>query len=456
MMVLLGITLLLTLGALCWLVHESVQRHLLELDTDELNVIADTVSRRLAERGTRSAAAVLEGAVSGHHGVYFEARDVTGAPLYAMPGADLSLLFEGAPAKRILSRGLTRWEDGNEGYRGALVVGADRAMIAVAGETTFHDAYLNELSRVLWLCASAAGLFALGAGWIATHYTHAPIRALARQIKEIDKEDLHHRLNADGVPTELLPIVESFNDLLERLAASFDRLKDFSADVAHELRTPVTNLKTQTEVALSRARSPEEYREVLYSALEEYERMARMIGDMLLLASADRGVLRAEWEAVDLEMELHNLLDYFEAWAEENHVALALDAGPAAVEGDAPMLRRALGNILMNAIRHAARDSTVTIEVARLGSAVAVAITNKGPVIAPEHLGRIFDRFFRADTARQSSGQGTQGSGLGLAIARMIVELHSGGIDVASRDGETCFTVRLPSASGVRNSVPRV
>jgi two-component system heavy metal sensor histidine kinase CusS len=247
------------------------------------------------------------------------------------------------------------------------------------------------------------------------------------------------------VPAEIESMVVAFNAMLARLEDSFRRLNEFSSDIAHELRTPVSNLMTQTQVALAGARdgeaSREQYREILYSSLEEYERMAQMIADMLFLAQADNGLLKPGDAAIDLGHEVTALFDYFDAWAEERGVRLALEdlRQPDApkLHGDRLMLRRALSNLLTNAIRHTPRGETVWV---RLGSAQArlqVSIENPGAEIAAEHLSRLFDRFYRVDPARQRDGEA--GAGLGLAIVKSIITAHGGSVQVTSDSACTRF-----------------
>lgn len=246
-----------------------------------------------------------------------------------------------------------------------------------------------------------------------------------------------------AVPTELVGLAISFNGMLERLEDVFRRLSDFSGDIAHELRTPITNLKTQTEVALSQSRSVEQYREILYSNLEEYERMAKMVGDMLFLAQADNNLLKPELVEIDLEAEIKMLFDYFSAWAEEREVQLHAVGGPVLVRGDRLMIRRALSNLLSNAIRYAPRGRSVTVLLNLVADKASVCIANPGPIITPEHLTHIFERFYRPDSSRQRS---SEGSGLGLAIVKTIVEAHGGRVSASSTADVTQFEVVFPAA----------
>jgi two-component system heavy metal sensor histidine kinase CusS len=193
---------------------------------------------------------------------------------------------------------------------------------------------------------------------------------------------------------------------------------------------------TQIQVAVSKARSADEYREVLYSALEEHERLARMTTDMLYLAKADHGLVVVSRETVDLAAEVRALFAYYEAYGDEMGVDLAL-TGAGSVCGDRPMLRRALSNLLSNAIHHTARGGVVEVAIGRASSgAVQLSVENPGPPIAAEHLPRLFDRFYQVDSSRQRGGEG---AGLGLAITKSIIEAHGATIQVACADAKVRF-----------------
>ena len=248
------------------------------------------------------------------------------------------------------------------------------------------------------------------------------------------------------MPPELIDLATAFNDMLARLEGSFRRLSDFSSDLAHELRTPVSNLMTQTQVALSQARSADKYREVLYSNLEEYDRLARMIADMLFLAKADNGLIVPSSEMVDLAAETHGLFDFYGALAEEQGVGLAL-SGAGVIRGDRLMIRRALSNLLSNAIRHTPRDASVTVHIERRDSSeIRLTVQNPGENIEPEHLPRLFDRFYRVDPSRHKA---SEGAGLGLAITKSIAEAHQGTIQAYSSNGSTRFAITFPAAGAV-------
>ena len=300
---------------------------------------------------------------------------------------------------------------------------------------------MQSFRLAMWTVVSVAAVLSGFLGWVAARRGLAPLRRIARRASDVTASNLGRRIEAGEIPVELDEVVSTLNAMLGRLKESFDRLSGFSSDIAHELRTPVSNLLTQTQVMLARVRSAEEYQDVLASNAEELERLSRTIADMLFLAKADNGLMTPTQEYVNLGAEISGMLEFYEAVAEERHLQLALQ-GQAGVRGDRLMLRRALGNLLANAIRHTPEHGSVRIALASDARGVCIHVENTGETISPEHLPRLFDRFYRADPARHHAGEG---SGLGLAITKSIALAHRGEVSVRSRDGVTVFSLCLPA-----------
>lgn len=328
------------------------------------------------------------------------------------------------------------WKQGGEIYRGisaeAITEIADQppAIVVLAINIKHHQAFMNVFRNNLWLAIAAGIMLTIVLGWAAARRGLTPVREMADVAKGISVRHLGNRLSPDAVPPELVDLANAFNEMLARLEDSFQRLSDFSSDLAHELRTPISNLMTQTQVAVSKERSADEYREVLYSNLEEYERLARMTADMLFLAKADNGLIIPSRETVNLPTEVRELFGFYEAFAEEQDVSLAL-VGEGTVRGDRLMLRRALSNLLSNAIKHTPRHATVKVIIKPEVESGKIRLTfeNPGENIPPEHLPRLFDRFYRVDSSRQKA---SDGAGLGLAITKSIVKAHQGTIQAFS------------------------
>ncbi|HSQ06975.1 MAG TPA: heavy metal sensor histidine kinase, partial [Chromatiaceae bacterium] len=258
----------------------------------------------------------------------------------------------------------------------------------------------------LTLAISLAALAAAALGWVATRTGLAPLRRVTALAASLDANRLDARLPESRIPLEIQSLVVAFNAMLARLEDSFRRLREFSADIAHELRTPIGNLMVQTQVALSEARDLDQYREVLYSSLEEYERMGQMVGDMLFLAQADNGQLRPSTAPLDLTAEIQTLFDYLDAWSEDRGVALRLTGAAAPVTGDRLMLRRAFSNLLTNAIRHTPRGAEVLVRLEGSAEGTRVQVANPGDPIPEEHLPRLFDRFYRPDPSPAAKARG--------------------------------------------------
>ncbi len=378
--------------------------------------------------------------------------------------ADLSIVVASADGKRIagtdgfdypaalLHTGFSadkpaKWREDSRVFRGVAaatstrIEGLPSALVAVVMDIGPHEAFMYEFERDLWLAVALSIAATLILGWAAARWGLAPLRSMTALAQRITASRLQERLPPDAVPIELKELANAFNAMLARLEDSFRRLSDFSSDLAHELRTPVASLVTHTEVALSRARTAEEYREVLYSNLDMLEHIARMTSDMLYLAKADNGLIVPNKEAVELDAEARGLIDFYGALAEEQDVRLAL-RGQASVQGDKLMIRRAISNLLSNAIRHAAKGTEVAVEISRTSAReVCVEIRNSGPDIAPEHLTRLFERFYRGAASPESR---SEGAGLGLPITKAIAQAHAGRILASSEGGVTRFTLVFP------------
>ncbi len=229
--------------------------------------------------------------------------------------------------------------------------------------------------------------------------------------------------------------------MLGRLEDAFVRLSNFSADIAHELRTPVSNLMTHTEVVLTRKRDLDAYEDNLYSNLEEFKRMSRMIDDMLFLAKSDNGLIIPEKGTIELSRLVSNLLEYYHLLAEERGIHLSA-SGRGEVLGDKLMLNRALSNLLSNALRYTPTGENISVTIRETEETVILSVENPGGTIKPEHLDKLFHRFYRVDPARREGNPSN--AGLGLAITRSIVEAHNGRIWCTSAGGVTAFYMEFP------------
>jgi two-component system heavy metal sensor histidine kinase CusS len=324
--------------------------------------------------------------------------------------------------------------------------GAGRpVLIQVALDDTAEEAVLDSY-RLNSLAVLAVGsiLFA-GIGIGIARRGMRPLRNIARTAQGITPSRLHERIEPAQWPSEFTPLAEAFNQMLNRLEDSFQRLSQCAADLAHELRTPVHNLMGEAEVALSRERTASEYRQILESSLEEYSRLSRMINEILFLARAENPRSQVLRSGINVREELEAVLEFHEAVAESQGVSLRCQGDAVTLHANSLLLRRAVSNLVSNALRHTPRGGQVTLAVhATNDDSVVVTVADTGVGIPPEHLPKIFDRFYRLDRADSP----TEGTGLGLAIVKSIVELHGGSVGVESTVGAgTTVFMRFPGAA---------
>ncbi len=435
--------------ALGLVIASSVEKHFEDLDMEILVSKMDLTRHDLAllksQDDLTRFGQQLNHSLVGHHGLEVMIIGTNQAVIFATPNATFAPGLVSASATQNPQRPLL-WTLGQQTYRAIaaeLPTGINREVkvfVAVATDIAHHQSYMRSFLQTLWLFVAGAAALTGVLGWAAAKRGLAPLRAMREQTQAVTAQQLSYRLPVESAPLELAELAQSLNEMLARLEEAFRRLSDFSSDIAHELRTPVSNLMTQTQVALSRARGADDYRGILESNAEEFEHMARMISDMLLLAKAENGLVVPNRETVDLATQVRALFDYYDAVAEEKELHLTLE-GEAEVNADRLMLRRALGNLLSNAVRHSTVGTTLRVNIDTSPDAISIAMQNTGDTIPQEYLERVFDRFFRVDPSRQRSSEGT---GLGLAITKSIVLAHGGTISVASNDGVTTFMMRLP------------
>ena len=445
---------LLVLGLI---VARSVEHHFEEQDMEALTGKLELIRHALAKvRSSKDLAAIpqqMSDALIGHHGLIVAVKAPDGRTLFATEGAP----FPQALLDRVKTAGAQRpyiWQvDEHFSLRGIaaeLPTGVQEwppAVVAVATDISHHSSFMDSFMKTLWLMVIGGTLATGLLGWFAARRGLAPLREMKRKATQVSAQRLDQRLPVDAVPVELAELADSLNYMLARLEESFKRLSDFSSDLAHELRTPVSNLMTQTQVALSKPRNAAEYREVLGSNCEEFERLSRMISDMLFLAKSENGLIVPGTDSFDLADEVTALFDFYGALAEENGVTLQLE-GSAQVTGDRLMLRRAIGNLLSNALRYTPSGGKilVTVRVSRDASATEtlhLCVENTGEPIPPEHLSRLFDRFYRVDASRRHSGDG---AGLGLAITRSILRAHGGDIEGRAGERSNIFEMWIPTS----------
>lgn len=440
-------TVLLLLGLLIGIL---VERHFEELDMDllggKLELLRHDMKQVRSDLELEALSIQLDNSLVGHPGLAVLVLKPSGQLLYSTEGAAFP---PGLIAAAELNSTKSMLWSSAEGipYRGISakvptgIAQLAPAVVAVSTDLTHHEHFMGSFKTALWSVVGLAALLTGFFGWAATKRGLAPLRDISTIAASITANHLDQRLAAESIPVELAEVTQTLNAMLARLEESFRRLSDFSSDIAHELRTPVSNLLTQTQVTLSKTRTIDEYQNVLASNAEEFERLSRMIADMLFLAKSDNDLIVPHCEMVDLAAEVGSLSEFYEALIEESGSSL-ICSGQGTVVGDRLMLRRAVNNLLSNAIRHTPEKGQIAVRLDDSeGSFVVLSVENTGETIAPEHLPRIFDRFYRVDPSRQRFGDG---AGLGLAITHSIARAHGGDVRASSASGVTRFDLRIP------------
>jgi len=314
-------------------------------------------------------------------------------------------------------------------------------VLQLAVDTSSDAELMTHYRRDMGLAILVGTLSSALAGWFIARRGLRPLRDIAARARGITVSLLHERVGSARWPSELTRLAEAFDEMLGRLELSFSRLAQFSADLAHELRTPINNLMGEAEVALTRSRSSDDYRHVIESSLEEFGRLARMIDSLLFLARAENIETQLQPVLLDARAQLEAVREFYGALADERGVRVS-SAGEGQLLADPILFQRAISNLLANALEHTPAGGHVTLRVQEARAELEVSVADDGCGVAEEHLPRLFDRFYRADDAR-SNGPGT---GLGLALVKSIVELHHGSAHIESQLGHgTTVRLRFPA-----------
>ena len=325
---------------------------------------------------------------------------------------------------------------------GSSAIQTDTLQIAI--DVSQKEALLERFRFWFWGILLATFVLFPWVGYLIARRGIRPVEEMATTARHISSTNLRERILPEGYPFELASLARTFNQMLDRLEESFERISRFSADIAHDLRTPVNNIRGEAEVALARARGAKEYRDVIESCLEEAVRLSDLIGDLLFLARAESTVTHLRCERMDVGELLGGGREYYEASAADGGVSLtmALVHEPVIAELDRALLQRAVGNLVSNSLAHTPPGGAVRLETKADRSFIQIEVSDTSAGIPAEALPRVFDRFFRVDSSRS---QGTGGTGLGLAIVQSIVLLHGGNAEISSQLGQgTRVSLSLP------------
>ncbi len=322
-------------------------------------------------------------------------------------------------------------------------VAGGKAIVRVGRSEERQRRELRRLVAILGLGLPLACAFAGLGGYLVARRALAPVDRMANAARQITAARLGDRLPVDNPGDELGHLASVFNDTFSRLEASFNQLRRFTADASHEMRTPLTAIRAVGEVGLREPRTEHAYREVIGSMLEEADRLNRLVESLLTLARAEGGRARLTRERIDLSALAREVADHLSVLAEDKRQAVVIEApDPVFVLADRVVLRQAVINLLDNAIKYSPAQGEIRVTVAGGPAHATLAVQDCGPGIAPEHVEKIFDRFYRIEKSRSRE---VGGAGLGLSIARWAVEAHGGRIEVApAQPGGSLFRIVLP------------
>ena len=383
-----------------------------------------------------------------HEGYEFQVRTTEGLSLFQSDGLrpeglpfSIPLTPPDRPVFTTLALGrLGRWRMASR-----LIPHPIHPMVVQAAVSlTPNDQAQRELIAVLLLTGPLALAGTLGGGYMLARKALAPVDRMVATAQEITATRLDRRLDAPNSQDELGRLATAFNDMISRLERSFEEIRRFTADAAHELRTPLAAMRTEAEVALRSPRAPEQDGRVLENLLEEIERLTRLVSQLLFLCREDTGIGVGEFRPVRLDELVREVGDHMQVAAREKGVELRVDLStPSPIRGDADRLRQLFFNLLDNAIKYTPSGGTVVVRAESPNGQARVIVTDTGVGIPAEHLPRVFDRFYRVDPSRSPE---TDGTGLGLAICRSIAEAHGGHLEIDSDLGQgTRATLLLPA-----------
>ena len=313
--------------------------------------------------------------------------------------------------------------------------------IQVAQDRSADQQFMQEFAALLAVVLALGVLASAVIAITVTKRELRPVAEMTRALKRIGPKRLDERVTLTGWPLELQPLAVAFDDMLDRLEDSFTRLSQFSADLAHELRTPIANILGEAQVTLTRTRTAEDYRAVIESSVGECERLSGIVDNLLFLARAEAAEGNIQRTLFNGRTAIEKIAAFYEPVAEEQQIAITC-SGECEIHADSMLFGRAVSNLMENALRFTPAGGTIEISVATSAKQSEVSVKDTGQGIDVEHLSRVFDRFYRVDSSRSS-----EGAGLGLALVRSITDLHGGSAAITSEvDRGTIVTLTFPSA----------
>jgi len=419
---------------------------------DKLHVLRTMLRERPDDWDALREEIELESAARRYQQFYIRLSDANGAPLLTTPGMADQLDFQqfvvhvqSHPDHATAMRGIHGQAFRVTSARATVGSSASETdTIQIAIDVSQQEQLLARFRRGFWtILLGASAIFPL-IGYRIARQGIRPVEEMATTARHISSKNLRERIQPEGYPFELASLADTFNKMLDGLEESFERISRFSADIAHDLRTPVNNIRGEAEVALARARTIDQYRDVLGSCLEEAVRLSDLIGDLLFLARAESPLTHLRREPVNVSELLSGVREYYEASAVDAGISLttAVAQEPVIAELDRGLMQRAVSNLVSNAVAHTPPGGSVVLGTNAQAASFRIEVADTGVGIPAEALPRVFDRFFRVDSSRS---QGSGGTGLGLAIVQSIMLLHGGNVEISSQPGKgTRVTLHMP------------
>lgn len=343
----------------------------------------------------------------------------------------------------------------NRHYR-AIIITHQKVLTFIALPIDVHHQYLIQFNRQLSLILIAITLLLVSVAALSVHWGFAPLATIVQKMKGINLQRLDERIVVGDMPLELRPLTESYNSMMVKLESNFESLSRFSDNIAHELRTPIATLSTQTQVMLTKPRESDEYIEQLHHQHDTLKQLSAMINDMLLLAKTQKELSDSQISHVDIESLITKLIDYYEMIAEDREIIFEKSGDFKTVLGDKGLLQRLFANLMSNAIYYAASNSTIMISATVLTSSTSLNAP-KNDIQSPEQLwlritmtnrldkplnqieaDKLFERFYRHDKTNTMHS----GTGLGLSIVQAIANAHNGKVSITIKD-ECLFEVAV-------------
>src|SRR5438874_4217742 len=433
------------LGVFYWLVVQ----HAFEEDNAVLADKISVLSADLKAGGPKATDGELKSARTGEHPVYsVRVVDSAGRTVTETLGMNRLLPPSIFPSPRISTSSTRNPKNYRVGGRlFSLLTTIEEAngqpyTIQVAQDRSTDDRFTKEFGALVAVVLAFGILASILIAITITKRGLRPLGEMTRSLGRIGPTHLNERVSPAGWPRELQPLAVAFDAMLKRLDDSFTRLSQFSADLAHELRTPITNMLGEAQVALTRDRTPPEYRETNQSPIGECERLPGIVDNLLFVARVDAAREPIAPTRFDARAAVEKIASFYQMIANDHHVTIRC-SGEGQIYADPGLFERAVGNLVDNALRFTQEQGSIQIVLAEHAANFEVAVSDNGCGIAPEHLPRVFDRFYRVESSR-----GSDGAGLGLALVKSIVDLHGGSASIHSEMGRgTIVKLTFPAMS---------